>query len=112
MRIKTKMTLVGALSALAVLGAASSASAETRWEYHHPRRDQVVDRLQNQNRRIAEERREGDLSFAQAHRLRVADRVIFRQEQFDARLNGGHITRAEQRRLNREENAVSRRIGR
>ena len=111
MRILKTITLIGALSTLAILGVASSASAETRWEHNHPRRDEVVDRLQWQNARITTERREGELTFGQAQRLRAEDRGIFRQEQFEARLNGGHITRGEQYALNQEENVVSGRIG-
>jgi len=111
MRITKTLTLIGALSTLAILGLASSASAETRWEHNHPRRDEVVDRLHNQNARITQERREGELTYGQAHRLRSEDRTIFRQEQFDARLNGGHITRGEQHALNQEENVVSHQIG-
>jgi len=110
--MKFTRTVFGALAGLMLLGVASAASAETPWERHHPRRDEVIDRLQNQNHRITEERREGDLTAAQAHRLRAADYRIFHREQFDARHNDGHITRAEQYRLNRAENRVSRRIGR
>ncbi len=40
------------------------------------------------------------------------DRAILRQEQFAARHDGGHITRAEQRAFNQEENGVGRQIGR
>ncbi len=110
--MKTKLFVAGALSALAMAAIASSASAETRWEWRHPRRDEVIDRLQIQNRRITEERRDGELSFVQAQRLRARDRGIFRQEQFEARLNGGNLSLGEQRQLNREENRVGRRIGR
>ena len=39
------------------------------------------------------------------------DRFIRSKERFMARQNGGHITRGEQRLLNRQENAVSREIG-
>jgi len=94
------------------LGLAGTASAETQWERNHPRRDQVIDRLHNQNYRIRDERADGDLTGRQAGRLHREDRAIFRQEQFEARLNHGHITRAEQRSLNQEENQVSRQIGR
>lgn len=111
MRLKQN-SIVAALGLAMVLGSAVSASAGTYWERHHPRRDQVIDRLQHQSLRIREERREGELSASQAHYLRSEDRAIFRQEQFDAHLNGGHITRAEQRALNQEENGVSGQIGR
>src|SRR5262249_55069180 len=104
MRILKTVTLIGVLSTLPILAVASPASAETRWDYYHPRRDEVVDRLQLQNARITDERREGELTFAQAQRLRAEDRSIFWQEQVEARLNGGHITRGEQYDLNREEN--------
>ena len=33
----------------------TAAFAETQWERNHPRRDQVNDRLSNQNRRINKE---------------------------------------------------------
>jgi hypothetical protein len=41
----------------------------------------------------------------------MADRHIRRQERRYAANHGGHISRAEQHRLNREENGVSHRIG-
>jgi hypothetical protein len=37
--------------------------------------------------------------------------MIRREERLMAAQNGGHITKAEQRVLNRQENAVSRKIG-
>ena len=93
-------------------GAASSAFAENAWEAHHPRRDQVNDRLGNQSRRINREYREGEISRGQAHRLRRDDRFIRREERNMAAINGGHITRTEQQVLNQQENWVSRQIGR
>lgn len=92
--------------------AATSAFADTPWQANHPRRVEVNHRLAEQYRRIHEERREGELTARQAHRLHVADRHIRRQERRFARHDGGHVTRAEQHRLNREENKVSRQIGR
>ena len=89
----------------------SAPAAANRWEHRHPRRDQVVDRVQNQDRRIREERREGDITRAQARALRLSDRSIRLQQRADARANDGHITRAEQRTLNQELNANSNAIG-
>ena len=94
-----------------VATSAGSAFAESRWDASHPRRDQVNDRLANQNRRINQERREGELTGAQARQLHREDRQIRREERFMAAQNGGHITRAEQVALNQQENAVSRQIG-
>lgn len=111
MRTATK-TLLIITSLAAVIGAAGTASAETAWQRHHPRRVELNHRLANQHARIIDERREGDLSRGQARDLRAEDRGIRAQERFDASKHHGHLTRGEQRRLNREENAVSGQIGR
>ena len=99
--------------ALASLGLSmTAASAETRWERNHPRRDQVNDRLAHQNYRIHREVREGELTHWQARALHREDRAIRHEERTMAAFNHGHITRAEQRSLNQQENLVSRQIGR
>ena len=91
---------------------AGSAFAETSWERNHPRRDQVNDRLANQSRRINQEYREGEISRGQARTLHREDRQVRREERTMASLDGGHITRADQRALNQQENVISRQIGR
>jgi hypothetical protein len=78
---------------------------------HHAHRVEVNHRLNSQFERIREERRLGEISAAKAHRLHVADRGIRVQERRFARHDGSHLTRAEQARLNHEENRVSHRIG-
>jgi len=107
-----KNALLVVMSLVLAGSAAASAFADTPWQANHPRRVEVNHRLANQDRRIHQERREGELSARQAHRLHAEDRSIRRQERRFARHDGGHITRAEQHRLNREENKVSRQIGR
>jgi hypothetical protein len=92
--------------------AATSANAETRWERNHPRRDQVNDRLENQNRRINQEYREGEITRGQAIQLHREDHAIRQEERTMSRFNDGHITPGEQRVLNLQEDAVSRQIGR
>jgi len=99
------------LSLGVVAGTAGLANAET-WNQAHPRRAEVNARLNNQNHRINQERREGEITAGQARALHAQDRFIRREERFMARQNGGHITRSEQRSLNLQENAVSREIGR
>jgi len=81
------------------------------WGQNHPRREQVNDRLQNQNRRINREVREGEITKGEARQLHSEDRAI-RKERTMSKLNNGHITPAEQKSLNQQENAVSRQIGR
>jgi hypothetical protein len=95
-----------------VMGVAGSAFAETSWERHHAWRDQVNDRLENQNRRINHEYREGEFTRGQARQLHRDDRRIRHEERDMARLDHGHITRADRRALNQQENGVSRMIGR
>ena len=100
------------LAAVASPDLAGSAHADTPWQKAHPRREQVNNRLANQNQRIHREQREGELTPAQAARLHREDRQIRQEERDMASQNGGHITRSEQRVLNQQENAVSRQIGR
>jgi hypothetical protein len=85
--------------------------AAAGWAENHPRRAEVNGRLANQNARINQEVREGEIGRGQANALHAQDRFIRKEERFDASQNGGHITRAEQRALNQQENGVSRRIG-
>jgi len=98
---------------LAIVGASiGTATAETKWERNHPRRDQVNDRLANQNRRINQELKEGELTKSQANALHREDRTIRNEERAMAKFDHSHITRAEQKALNQQENAVSHQIGR
>lgn len=77
----------------------------------HPRVNQVNRRIDNQERRINEERREGDLTKAQARQDRRNLRTI-NQEKHDMRSqDNGHLTRADQRALNQQLNQNSRKIG-
>ncbi|HUN90586.1 MAG TPA: hypothetical protein VMU33_00905 [Burkholderiaceae bacterium] len=110
---KRQFAGITAAVVVALLGAtvASSAMAETQWEKNHPRRDQVNDRLANQNRRITQEVKEGEMSKAKAANLRSNDRTIRSEERAMASQDGGHITKADQRALNQQLNANSRKIG-
>ena len=106
----TKLAVI-AFAALLGAGALPSAYADTVFAAQHPRRDQVNDRLQTQHRRIHQEVKEGEMSHAKAMRLHRADHRVRREERrFTARHHGA-ISRAEQARLNRQENRISRHIG-
>ena len=100
------------LAAVIGASAAGAALAETQWERDHPRREQVNGRLENQNRRINQEVREGEITKGQAKQLHAEDHAIRQEERAMARTNNGHITGAEQKALNQQENQVSRQIGR
>jgi len=109
MKIKSMM-IAGALI-VASVGVCTAQAADTKWQKNHPRREQVNDRLHNQNKRIHEEVKEGDLSKGQASQLHKDDRQIRQEERDMARQNGGHITKQEQKTLNQQENQVSKEIG-
>ncbi len=94
-----------------IAATSSSAMAETKFEQNHPRRDQVNDRLQNQDRRINHEVKAGEITKQQAHQLHKDDHHIRHEERRMAANNGGGITKQEQNKLNRQENTVSAQIG-
>ena len=103
------ITLITVLGAAAV--PAHAEEHESNFAKNHPRREQVNERLANQNKRIKHEVAEGELTKAQAAKLHKEDRQIRQEERLMASQNGGHITKQEQRTLNQQENAVSRQIG-
>ncbi|HEY1872778.1 MAG TPA: hypothetical protein VGG67_00090 [Steroidobacteraceae bacterium] len=108
--IRTAVT--AALATLALIGVASNALAdETQWQKDHPRRTEVNSRLANQSQRIKQERKEGEITKAQAQKLHAEDHAIRQEERTMASTNGGHITKAEQKSLNQQENQVSKQIG-
>ena len=97
---------------IAFLGFANSSSAQDgNWARKHPRRDQVNDRLMNQNKRIKDEVKEGDMTKAQAARLHRQDHSVRMEERRMARKNDGHLTKEEQERLNKRENNLNKKIG-
>ena len=99
-------------AALAAVGMAlvAPAPAYANWRTSHPRRTEVNARLRNLDRRVGQERREGDLTNAQARYMRHEDKSIRQEERDMARYDNGHITKAEKHVLNQQENALSRQI--
>ena len=111
MRKKSTMALVLTVATSLLLDNMATAFAESNWAKNHPRRALVNQRLANQNRRIRNERKEGEITKAQARNLHREDHAIRQEERDMASQNGGHITKQEQRVLNQQENKVSRQIG-
>jgi hypothetical protein len=111
--IDAKMRVVlGAVVACGfAVAIATNAVAENRWQQHHPWRVQVNHRLGNLNRRIHQERREGELTRGQAMAEHREVHQIREEERGMARLNGTHLTRAEHRSLNQQENTVGGQLG-
>ena len=111
MSISTRHIVTFVATTLVLGGITTSAFADTAWQKAHPRREQVNERLAHQSQRIHEEVKEGDLTKSQASALHKDDRQIRREERLMARQNSGHITTAEQKVLNQQENALSKQIG-
>lgn len=101
--------IAGAATLVATLGLAAQAQAQS-FAQTHPRRAEVNERLSNQNARISNGVKDGQLTHGEAKAMRADDRAIRAEERADAAVNGGHITQAEKRNLNRQENANSRAI--
>jgi hypothetical protein len=106
-----RTVLMAGVLAVTLGALAAPALADTQWQKNHPRREQVNNRLKNQNKRIRQERREGEITKGQAAQLHRDDHAIRQEERTMASTNGGHVTKAEQKALNQQENQVSKQIG-
>lgn len=88
-----KRTALALILGVTAMGAA--ATAATAQPLAPPARAEIA----THRAQIRSEERRGEISHAQAHRMRVVDRHIARR----ARLNGGHLTRIQAHRLHRQE---------
>lgn len=109
--LSSKLLSVAVLSAIATTSVGAAVAADGQWAKDHPRRAQVNERLNNQDKRINKEVKEGEITKKQAAKLHKKDRQIRKEERAMASQNGGHITKQEQKTLNQQENAVSKQIG-
>jgi hypothetical protein len=75
-----------------------------------PRVNQVHRRQTRPQKRIAQGVKSGSLSPREAARLEKREAGVQRQENRDLAKHNGHLTKAEQRQLNRRENRISRSI--
>ena len=78
----------------------------------HPRVNEVNRREQNQQDRIAQGVKSGSLTPQEAANLEKGESKIQQQEKADLQKNNGHLTAAEQDKLNKELNKESKRIHR
>jgi len=76
----------------------------------HPRVNEVNQREENQQQRIANGIKNGSLSSQQAANLEKREASVQKQEQADMAKHNGHLTKAEQRQLNQRENRISKSI--
>jgi len=76
----------------------------------HPRVNQINQRQENQQDRIANGIKNGKLTPGQAARLERGEQRLENNEKKDMAADGGHLTKQDQRQLNREANHMSKRI--
>lgn len=97
------------LSALAMPLAASATGNPTHIP-NHPRVNEVNQRLKNQHQRIIQGDKSGKLSGAEQRKLHREYRNMKAEERRMRRADNGHLTKQDQRILNRQENRRSRQI--
>jgi hypothetical protein len=107
----TKLT-VTALATTFIITSTGSAFAAAGWNANHPGRTEVNHRLSNQSGTINRDRADGELSRGQARQLHHEDHQIRQEERDMASMDHGHLTRADYRVLNHQENGVNRQISR
>jgi len=114
----TKSLLVLAVGGLMFAGSAAAQTATSNTsgagpgvvDPGHPRVNQVNRREARQQRRIANGVNSGKLSPQETANLEKREAHLQATEQKDMAAHNGHLTKAEQRRLNRRENRISRSI--
>jgi hypothetical protein len=104
--MKLRHLLIVAAGVATFVGAATSASATTEWQHNHPARVEVNHRRGYLNGDIQNARRDDHLTRLQALRLHVQANQVRYQERVFSHHNGGHLTLAEQARLNQDENHI------
>ncbi len=115
----TQSLLVLAAGGLMLVGAASAQTQNTsttagagagQVDPGHPRVNQVNARETAQQDRIANGVKNGQLTPGQTARLERGEQRLQNNEKKDMAADNGHLTKQDQRQLNREANHMSRRI--
>jgi hypothetical protein len=101
------LTLGGLLTASA---AAQNGAGPGVYDPGHPRVNQVNQREQNQQNRIANGVKNGQLTPRETANLERKENRLVQNQKRDMAKDGGHLTAKDQAKLNREANHVSRDI--
>ena len=113
----TNSLLVLAVGGLMFVGSAAAQTATTTSgagpgvvDPGHPRVNEVNGREENQQKRIANGIKNGSLSPKETANLERREASVQKQEANDMAKHNGHLTKAEQRRLNERQNHISKSI--
>jgi hypothetical protein len=108
--------LILAAGGLMFVGSASAQTANTsgagpgRVDPGHPRVNQINRRETNQQKRIANGVKNGQLTPTETRRLQRGEKRLQNNEKRLMAKDNGHLTKKDQRQLNREANHMSARI--
>jgi hypothetical protein len=112
----TKSLLVLAVGGLMIAGSASAQTSTTSGagpgvvDPGHPRVNEVNNREENQQQRIGNGVKNGTLTSKQTANLENRETSVQNREKADMAKNNGHLTKAEQRGINRQQNRISKSI--
>lgn len=112
----TNSLLVLAVGGLLLAGSASAQNSTTSGagpgvvDPGHPRVNEVNGREGLQQQRIANGVSSGKLSAQQTSNLEKREASVQNREQRDMAKNNGHLTKSEQRGINRQQNRISNSI--
>ena len=113
----TNSLLVLAVGGLMLAGSASAQTSTTTSgagpgvvDPGHPRVNEVNQREANQQKRIANGINNGKLSAQQTSNLEKREASAQNREQKDMAAHNGHLTKAEQKGINRQQNRISKSI--
>ncbi len=112
----TKSLLLLAVGGLMLAGSASAQTSTTSGagpgvvDPGHPRVNEVNNREENQQQRIGNGVKNGTLTSQQTANLENRETSVQNREKADMAKNNGHLTKAEQRGINRQQNRISKSI--
>ncbi len=112
----TQLLAVLAVGGLMFVGSAAAQQSNTSGagagvdDPNHPRVNQVNQREQNQQDRIANGEKNGTLTPGQAANLEKGQQRLQNNEKKDMAADNGHLTKQDQKNLNKEANRQSQKI--
>jgi hypothetical protein len=99
-----------AAAGLLLAGSAAAQAGPGKVDPGHPRVNQVNRRETRQQKRIASGVKNGTLTPKQTSHMEKRENAVQNREQADMAKHNGHLTKAEQRGINRQQNRISRSI--
>jgi hypothetical protein len=112
----TKSRLALAVGGLMLAGSASAQTSTTSGagpgvvDPGHPRVNEVNKREENQQQRIGNGVSSGKLNSKQTANLENRETNVQNREQKDMSQHNGHLTKAEQKGINRQQNRISKSV--